>query len=64
VQIHTRLRAEFEPLFQTIARASVADAAGCVRVTVGLPTAATPDECAMISQWDSADNLTAFIGPD
>lgn len=64
VRIHPALRAEFEPLFKTIARASVADATGCVRVVVGLPTPASPDDYAMISEWDSADSLTAFIGPD
>ncbi|MCC1482256.1 antibiotic biosynthesis monooxygenase [Roseibaca sp. Y0-43] len=64
VRIHPHLRAEFEPLFKTVARASVADVAGCVGVTVGFPTQASPDEYAMISVWKSAGSLTAFIGPN
>ena len=64
VQIKPELRGEFEPLFQTVARASVADQDGCVEVTVGGPTPQAPDEYAMITVWRDAASLTAFIGPD
>jgi quinol monooxygenase YgiN len=64
VRILPHLRAEFEPLFKTVARASVADVPGCVGITVGFPTPASPNEYAMISDWQNADSLTAFIGPD
>ena len=64
VQIKPELRAEFEPLFQTVARGSVADITGCTRVVVGGPTPDTPDEYAMISEWDTAESLTEFAGAD
>lgn len=64
VRIRPELREEFEPLFQSVARAFVADASGCLRVVVGWPTDASPDEYAMISDWNIADSLTRFIGPD
>lgn len=64
VQIYAALRSEFEPLFKTVAVASVKRRRGCVDVQVGDPTQATPDEYAMITQWDSAENLTDFIGMD
>lgn len=64
VRIKAALRAEFEPLFRTVARASVADVPGCRHVTVGGPTEAEPDDYAMISVWDSEATLSAFAGPD
>lgn len=64
MQTHPQLRAEFEPLFQSVARSTVENAAGCIGVTIGMPTPATPDEYAMISAWDTAETLTAFIGSD
>lgn len=64
VQIKPDLRDAFEPLFQTVARGSVAGVAGCTDVIVGGPTADTPDEYAMISHWSDAQSLTDFIGSD
>lgn len=64
VRINPDLRQEFEPLFQTVARASVADCAGCLQVTVGGPSSDTPDEYAMISVWDGEESLRKFIGSD
>jgi quinol monooxygenase YgiN len=64
VQIKPEMRAEFEPLFQTVARGSVADVAGCVRVVVGGPTPDAPDEYAMMSDWSDGQSLTDFIGAD
>jgi len=64
VQINPNLRDTFEPLFETVARASVADHPGCTRVIVGGPTPGAPDEYAMISDWDSPASLTAFAGDD
>lgn len=64
VQIHAELQAEFEPLFKTLARQSVEGRAGCLAVTVGMPAPATPYDYAMISQWQDAQSLTDFIGPD
>lgn len=64
VEIKPDLRDTFEPLFQTVAYASVADQKGCLRVGIGGPTAETPNEYAMISDWKDADSLTTFAGPD
>ncbi|QFS82740.1 Antibiotic biosynthesis monooxygenase [Roseivivax sp. THAF40] len=64
VRIKPELRAEFEPLFRTVARASVAECAGCTQVIVGGPTAAAPDEYGMISVWESDDALRKFAGTD
>ncbi len=64
VRINPDLRAEFEPLFQTVAKASIANQVGCVGVTVGGPTPQAPDEYAMITVWRDAATLTAFIGAD
>ncbi len=64
VRIHPALREEFEALFQTVARASVADYPGCVQVTVGGPTPAAPNDYAMISVWDSEESLSEFAGSD
>lgn len=62
VQIKPELRAEFEPLFETVARASVAGKDGCMNVIVYGPTAQSPDEYAMMTVWHDAASLTAFIG--
>lgn len=64
VRIKPALREEFEPLFQTVARASVADFSGCKQVTVGGPTSLAPDEYAMISVWESVESLQEFAGSD
>jgi len=64
VRIKADLRDEFEPLFKTVARNSVARFAGCRNVVVGGPSPLTPDEYAMISDWDSEQSLSAFAGPD
>ena len=64
VRIKAELRDEFEPLFKTLARASVADCSGCQHVTVGGPSSVDPDEYAMISVWDREESLSAFVGPD
>lgn len=64
VQINPALRAEFEPLFKTVAAASVTKFDGCKRVVIGGPTPLTPNEYAMISDWDTTASLTAFAGPD
>ncbi|SIS91669.1 Antibiotic biosynthesis monooxygenase [Roseivivax lentus] len=64
VRIKPELRAEFEPLFRTVARSSVARFAGCTQVTVGGPTEAEPDDYAMISVWDSEASLGEFAGSD
>ena len=64
VRIKPDLREAFEPLFRTVARASVTQHPGCREVTVGGPSSADPDEYAMISVWDSAESLSEFAGPD
>ncbi|WP_136443529.1 antibiotic biosynthesis monooxygenase family protein [Pacificoceanicola onchidii] len=64
VQIKPALRAEFEPLFRTVARASVETAPGCVQVILGEATPQAPDEYAMISVWESRAALADFAGPD
>ncbi len=64
VRIHTELRDEFEPLFQTVALGSVTKFAGCARVVIGGPAKGTPDEYAMITEWTDADALTEFAGEE
>jgi heme-degrading monooxygenase HmoA len=62
VQIHASLRAEFEPKFNHLSKGIVERAAGCIRLTVLRPTKWTPNEYAMISEWESEEDLTAFAG--
>lgn len=64
VQIKPELRAEFEPLFRTVALASVKNAPGCKDAQLGWPVAASPDEYAVTSQWDKEESLIAFVGED
>lgn len=64
VQIKAELREEFEPLFMTVAKGSVTKFSGCTRVVVGGPTPLTPNEYAMITDWDNETSLTAFAGTD
>ncbi|WP_310620866.1 putative quinol monooxygenase [Flexibacterium corallicola] len=64
VRIKPELREEFEPLFQTVALSSVAERAGCLRAILGGPSPLSPDEYAMISEWDSEDSLREFAGQD
>ncbi|PWJ13845.1 antibiotic biosynthesis monooxygenase family protein [Jannaschia seohaensis] len=64
VRIVPALREEFEPLFKTVARASVAGCAGCSHVTVGFPSSNAPDDYAMITVWESEDSLCNFAGSD
>lgn len=64
MRIKPELRAEFEPLFRTVALASVSGVSGCRQVTMGGPTPHTPDEYAMISVWDSVEGLQDFAGED
>ena len=64
VKIHPETRADFEPLFRTVARQSVENCTGCMRVVVGMPAAQTPDEYAMITEWSDSEALSAFAGSD
>lgn len=64
VRIRPELRAEFESLFQTVAQGSVTKFDGCKRVVVGGPTPLTPNEYAMISDWDNETSLSEFAGAD
>jgi len=64
VQIHPNLRGEFEPLFRTVAIASVRDAIGCIEAKLGGPTAKSPNEYSVTSTWDSEESLTDFVGPN
>lgn len=64
VRIKPELRAEFEPLFRTVALSSVSDCPGCTSARLGGPTSQTPHEYVMISVWDGIENLQAFAGTD
>lgn len=64
VRIKPGLRAEFEPLFETVALASVAQAKGCQQVTLGWLTSHAPDDDSVVSCCDSAGSLQAFAGSD
>ncbi|MEC9198731.1 MAG: antibiotic biosynthesis monooxygenase [Pseudomonadota bacterium] len=64
VRIHSNLRSAFEPLFKTVAVQSVSGFAGCTRVTIGWPTEGTPNEYAMISEWEDEAGLREFAGDD
>lgn len=62
VQIHAELRSDFEPKFQTLSQDLVKRAHGCIYHVILKPTKWTPDEYAMISEWESEDDLIAFAG--
>ena len=64
VQIKPELRAEFEPLFKTVALSSVVNAPGCKCAQLGGPVATSPDEYAVTSEWDSEESLIRFVGSD
>ena len=62
VQVHAGLRPEFEPQFNTLSKGIVERAPGCIRQAVLKPTKWNPNEYAMISEWESEDDLIAFAG--
>lgn len=62
VQIHTESRSEFEAKFNTLSRDLVKSARGCIHQVVLKPTRWAPDEYAMISEWESENDLIAFAG--
>lgn len=64
VSIKPNLRDEFEPLFRTVALASVTDCEGCTSATLGGPSTDSPNEYVLISRWRDLDALIAFAGDD
>ncbi len=64
VEVHGELKSEFEPKFNSVSRDMVEKAAGCIRQRVLKPTRWTPNEYAMISEWETEADLMAFVGED
>ena len=58
------LRAEFEPLFRTVALSSVSECDGCLSANLGAPSSENPDEYALISTWRSLEALMEFADED
>jgi len=64
VKIKPQLRGEFEPLFRTVAIASVQEATGCTSAKLGGPTPKSPNEYSVTSVWNREESLTDFVGFD
>lgn len=62
VVIDPELRDEFEARFAEVSVKAVETSAGNVSVSIGKPTADSPDEYVMISQWRDWAALIDFAG--
>jgi len=62
VRIDPDLRREFEEKFSSISVHAVDAAPGFISVAILKPSKWTPDEYAMISQWEDEAALIAFAG--
>lgn len=62
VRVFASLRAEFEQKFETISVGAVEGAAGLHSVKIYRPTGWSPDDYAMISFWESEDDVRRFAG--
>jgi heme-degrading monooxygenase HmoA len=56
------MRQEFEEKFSSVSVHTVHEAPGFISVSILKPSKWTPDEYAMISQWEDEKALTAFVG--
>jgi len=64
VVIHSHLRDEFEKNFESISVSAVTGSHGALSVRIVKPTAWTPNEYAMISEWESEEALKHFAGEE
>ena|ERR1017187_7209109 len=62
VRIDNAFRQEFEDLFSSVALHRIHEAAGFISASILKPTKLSPDEYAMISQWENEASLKAFFG--
>jgi heme-degrading monooxygenase HmoA len=62
VQIHAELRSKFEEEFADVSASAVEAAGGLLSIQILKPTLWSPDEYAMISQWQDEASLQAFAG--
>ncbi len=62
VEIDPNLREEFESEFSSVSIDAVTSSKGYRQVSIAKPTKWTPNEYAMISEWDSEDALEEFVG--
>ena len=62
VTIEPTLRAEFEHKFSTLSQHLFERAPGCLSQSILRPTRWTPDEYAMVSEWESETALASFVG--
>lgn len=62
VRVFSHLREEFEQKFETVSLGAVEGAAGLQSVNIYRPTQWNPDDYAMISVWESEDDVQRFAG--
>ncbi|MEM9266393.1 MAG: antibiotic biosynthesis monooxygenase family protein [Cyanobacteria bacterium P01_F01_bin.13] len=62
VKIKPDLRDEFEPKFATISVHAVKSQDGLISVTIGKPTAWTPNEYVMITCWENEESIRNLAG--
>jgi heme-degrading monooxygenase HmoA len=62
VLIYPDLRSEFEEKFESISVNAVKNSPGAISVRIVKPTKWTPDEYAMVSEWENEDALIRFAG--
>ena len=60
--VHDGKQAEFKAFFTQKALPMLLKTPGCVDAKVGLPTASTPNEFAMVMIWDSIESIKKFSG--
>ncbi len=64
VRIYEQLREEFEGKFATVSVKAVEAASGLQSVSIYRPTEWSPDDYAMVSIWNSEDDVRYFAGED
>jgi heme oxygenase (mycobilin-producing) len=62
VRINTSMRQEFQEKFCSVSVQTVNKAPGFISVTIFKPSKWTPDEYAMISEWENEAALKKFAG--
>ena len=62
VRVPEHLHHEFEMKFSTISVNAVTSQPGLISVSLGKPTAWTPDEYVMMTTWEDEQSLREFAG--
>ncbi|WP_409418996.1 antibiotic biosynthesis monooxygenase [Marinomonas sp. RS-M-Aa-14] len=62
VEIYPEYREESEAKFRSLSVGALETQEGCESIEIGFPVESNPNECSMISRWQSKGKLIEFLG--